>query len=981
MRHLERSGGARSPLGRASALWAACTALVVACLSRAGGLALAQPVALSSFSDRAMGQAVSSGVDVSGVVGGYYGLLALLLVALVAALCASALLSRWAGAGPFAEGGDAARFERASLEYGLVCAFLGGWALVTGAELVPLALCYLGCTLHLVLAALSRRLGAPSYELTSGALLALFPLGVFLLTSVSLAQGALTGTLCASVALAVALVGGCVALFLGPYRRDADRFSAALARAGVPLLASCAANPVLLELKNVLVARGVIAAGRPFAVYALLTACCGAAGLVILARDARGDRRAPDAGIWRRRAAALLVVSVVLSAWQPPVTVEYGTEYFESSNHGVALDALFRRGEVPLVESFDAHMLMRELTGILYYLLNPYEPWGYLVYQLLVNVPLTLVLYLALSRVLPARAAALWTVASPALLLTAGSRYLLPSLAYAVVALLALWAAVRRPSAPRYALLWLSVALLCLLGLDSGLAGIVATAVTLALVWAQDRSRVRWGRAAATGVAVAAGFLLLWVAVCALKGIDPVGRLAEFVSTAASNANWATWPVADVSSVAFGVYYLVIPAVVLLALVAHVVSSRSREAFRRGGMVAATWVAFAFFAVFYLANLSRGVVRHNLAEGNVAVLLSTSGLAALSLVLHRGLASGEDGVRSFGRFVAASGVVTLLFLLPVSEGVDYATRFESAASLALEQWASTDAYKTDPEPGSRVTGSSRVDETLVGLLDATLAEGETFLDLSGSGYLYAVTGRESPLYVNQAPAMISGDSGQLRALAQIEEADPALVLMPSSAGTAIDGLDTCLKYYRLFERVYEGYEPLARIDGASYDVWCRAGERDRLLEALSEALPEGSWAAVEGYDPLPGPGLGLVPLVWAELDERGAWDQPVEAEAGVELPRALGAGESLGLGLPEGVGARPAYLALTVDASSDATMALTIGAGAQERAVSFGVGAGEHRYLVRVSAYYQWWESASPALSVEASAPVSIVDAAVLAGD
>ena len=46
------------------------------------------------------------------------------------------------------------------------------------------------------------------------------------------------------------------------------------------------------------------------------------------------------------------------------------TDFFESANHGLGVYEFFRYGKIPLIETFDAHMLSNQLFGIVYGYLN-----------------------------------------------------------------------------------------------------------------------------------------------------------------------------------------------------------------------------------------------------------------------------------------------------------------------------------------------------------------------------------------------------------------------------------------------------------------------------------------------------------------------------------------------------------------------------------------------------------------------------------
>lgn len=981
---------ALSSAGSTARLWALLTGLVAALVCFGGSMPLLTPSMLDSFDDRVMGMTVAAGIDVSGDIARYYGLLLVFLVAGLLALAIACVSARLA---PRREGEAALLRDDhldAAREYAYVGLFLSGLSLLTGSEAWPACLCYVLCTLHCALGLLAARVRVPSTALLRPLLMGAVPLAAFALVSRTLyGSWRSTGSLLA-VALAVLLLATAALAYAFAYGRDRARFERGLSWAVLPLLAAPVLNSLALELKNVLAVRGLLTDPSPYAVYVGLTCLSAAlcAGVLLWRSRAgageagEGDRRAVRAGY------VLLLLLVLCCAYQPDVTREYGTEYFESANHGLALDALFRYGELPIVENFDAHMLFRQLTGILYYLLNPYEPWAYSLYDTLLCVPVALLFNRLLARFVSDRAALLWSLLVPVFNLTIAARPLVNAMAYSVISFLALFHALRRPGVGSYALYCVSVVATCLLGLDVGVAAIAAGAATFLVVLVRSRGVVRVGRLLFVAAVTIALCGAAWAGLCAACGVDPIERLREFVAVAASNTNWATTPVGEAESLVTALCYFAVPLAVLVLLVRFVVFERLDLASAVHGARGAAWVAVVFFSAFCIANLSRGIVRHNLSEGGAGVLFGTVGIAVFCAVFYFCLGRGVGRTRTFGWFAAASALVCAAYGLAVADGASFLGGFTSDAVKAVDEWTSPESYKETPEVGSRVTGwgSDVDDSTLCQILDATLGEDETYLTLSSTDYLYAITGRKNPLYVNQSPLMLSGDTSQEYALEEIEAAQPVYVLMPRDGWPVIDGIDVDFKYYRLIEYAYENYEPFVQIEGADYDVWCLSDRRAELESALESSGADfaAEWEYLDDYEPNMQGELGLIPLLWAERDEADAWGTcEVSAEAEGPLPRELAANEPVDVVFTDPCGGGAAYLALDVEASEDGILLIGYGGDEAEepRTLMIAVGAGRHRYLVRVSAYYEWWQGDVTQVSLNPSVDVTLHGCDVRVGD
>lgn len=985
-----RPVGAWAPMGllgtagRTERLWAAFTGLVAALVAFRDHLPLLERSQLDSFADRAMGMAVSQGVDVSADVTRYYLLILVFLAAGLLALLVAAVLGRMAPALEEGRSGARAEYDDAAREYAYAGIFFAALSLLVGSWPWPALLTYALCTLHLGLSHLSARWRVPAPATTRGLLMSLVPLGVFAYVSHALyGSWVCVGTLLA-VALALWLAAVAGVAYVRVCSRDATRFSSALAWAALPLLAAPVLNSIALELKNVLVVRGVVESPRPYVVYAGLTCLSAMVSSVVLVWRCRagGDGRGRQELVVRA-GHVLLLLLVVCSAYQPDVTTSYGQEYFESANHGLALDALLRYGELPLVENFDAHMLSKEVTGLLYYLLNPYEPWAFTLYDAIMCVPFAIIFNRLLACLVSERAALLWSLFSPVFALTASARPYIGALCYSIVSYLALLRALRCPGVGSYVLYCLSVVATCLLGLDVGVAAIVAGAVTFLVVWARSRDSVRLGRLFVVAAASIALCVALWVALCVSRGVDPVDRLWELVTAAASNANWATTPVGDTESLVTVLCYFVMPLCLVALLVRFAFFEDVRVA---PGARCALWVAVVFFSVLTLGNLSRGIVRHTIAESGGGSLFGTVGIVVFCVGFYFCLKCDVGRTRAFGRFVGASALVCVAYGLAIQNGVSYLGGFLSDAQRAVREWSSPESYREVPVGGSRVTGSDEDDATLCQILDATLEPDETYLTLSSTDYLYAITGRRNPLYVNQSPLMLNGDTGQEYALEEIDEARPVYVLMARDEWATVDGLDVNFKYYRLLEYVYENYEPFVRIEGADYDLWCLSARRDE-LEASIDAAGEDfacEWEYVDDYAPSLGGELGLIPLLWAEDDEEDAWDT-CEVVAGAEgaMPRRLSANSPVTVTLEGACGGRPAYVALDVEAEEDGVLLIGFGGSDAEnpRALAIAIRAGRHRYLVRVSAYYEWWQGDVTQVSLNTLFDVTLNGLTVREGD
>ena len=85
---------------------------------------------------------------------------------------------------------------------------------------------------------------------------------------------------------------------------------------------------------------------------------------------------------------------------QPTRMASAGREFFEYANFGLSIHQLFRFGTLPIIESFDAHMLFAQFFSYISGLLNGYEVWAEGLYQGLYYPIYALLTYALLKRII-----------------------------------------------------------------------------------------------------------------------------------------------------------------------------------------------------------------------------------------------------------------------------------------------------------------------------------------------------------------------------------------------------------------------------------------------------------------------------------------------------------------------------------------------------------------------------------------------------
>lgn len=503
----------------------------------------------------------------------------------------------------------------------------------------------------------------------------------------------------------------------------------------------------------------------------------------------------------------LLVLSLAFMATQPWRMFEPENEFFEFANHGLSVDHFFRYGSIPIVETFDAHMLFNQLFAYVYGFVSGYEPWAPFLYVSYNYIFIYLIVYLILKNILESINALLLVICFPMI------GVINSSFIYCGFVALMLLQLIKKEEKIYYYGFWFSIISMIILRLDLGFASLLSGIFTwLLLMWFLNKP-FQFKLIFQTAAVSFGSVLLLFLIICVAKGINPVSRLFEFLTISMSNQNWAYEDLGDTGQVVFRVSYYILP-LVMLGLLAQIIAKMFltkdfHHKFLNNKISLAALVFFVFFTLFFYFNIPRGIVRHSFLFNNVKIILSTVPLALLCFTL---IYNRKNNLIYF-----LSVFVGGYFLVNLNQ--------DSFKNIELSFFSEAIASPSFNEKFSNSSpfGSTRIREThdfsdakhFKNVLDHLLKEGETYFDFSSTNYYYALTGRKNPLYVNQSPLLLNGDDSQKMTLEQLKKANVPLVLIPNSENiwNSIDGVPVDYKYYLLSEYIYKNYSPLLKMQG------------------------------------------------------------------------------------------------------------------------------------------------------------------------
>lgn len=470
-------------------------------------------------------------------------------------------------------------------------------------------------------------------------------------------------------------------------------------------------------------------------------------------------------------------------------------DFFESSNNGLTIQALFARHELPLIDNLDAHMLSFALPGIIYFILTG----DYLGSLLSMYTPITFMIlgvpsvFYLMKKFFNVRQAFLILALFPIGGNAYDIAYILPG--FIVFAVFVFWK--NNPNFFRSLILQISVSLMCLYKIDLGVSFGIAlflTPIIFCVVRKQKKVLAQYILSA-----------ILWASLF-FATVYKIGFKfwADFVTAFNSNQHWGFGEIGEIAG-AYTTYFIVpiFISVLLLPLVKRILKHQEEEN---------DWLVILLYFTFVL-GISRMMVRHTLITPFIAPFVPEIFLLALLAVSF---------CKRYKETVF-TGILLLLILI--------CSQFKYEPFLLHMK---VTPYTVDflHYPKWDTLSMLRVEDKLQIALskkffDENLNADETYFDFTNQSLFFAFTGRKNPIYINQCPAMINGVKGQKQALAELQKSNVKFVVMPYlqrqnfpySGYDGFDGILNCDRYYLLTEWIAKNYQPYQAV--GNFFVWIK----------------------------------------------------------------------------------------------------------------------------------------------------------------
>lgn len=605
-------------------------------------------------------------------------------------------------------------------------------------------------------------------------------------------------------------------------------------------------------------------------------------------------------------------------------------DFFEGANHGLSIQEAINGTGVPILNNLDAHLLSATIAGgLYYYLTGDYTGALFAPYNDLICMSLGIfsIGYL-LRRFFSAKETFILLVMFP------WAKIAVYFCGFIVYIAFVWWK--KQHDFWRSTLVWSAFTIICVYRIDMG-ASFGAALVVCPLVYCFLKKNYKDLVVYAVAGSVWIGVMITFAWQFAVSsGIEPLGRMVEFLTAFSSNQHWALGNLGSFFRAYW--FYFLLPtffAAFMITVVKHIIDKNERKN---------EWIIFFLYLTF-LFNIPRMTVRHTLFEQTAAPYAVPLILIALILMM----------AWKYQRTSMFTAMFLLFSLMIVPGHKDKVLETNIVNSIKLIQAVHAQEhtlYKINNVDAKQIAEHTK-------FFTEKLHAGETYFDFSNQSLFFAFTKKNNPIYINQCPGMINGNKGQLQALVHLKEMKPRFVVMPykhrinekngeiSPYGglSEIDGLLNLDRYYHITEYITDNYRPYCTM--GNFALWCLKSEYDALCEEdkLNNIQCEYIDYTYEQQDNHLHE-LGYIPYLWGNCTFEGEIiDFVIETEKGkYEIADNVAVMGDSG------------FIGLQIESDHDGEAKVIMkGDGIENITYKFAIKEGKHLYRLRVSNDLLWF--------------------------
>lgn len=583
-----------------------------------------------------------------------------------------------------------------------------------------------------------------------------------------------------------------------------------LQTATIPLFFGTLAAGLVLEFTNILNQHNIFIQNRLLIVKVIIFCMFFLTAVIFFLNKKMGEKAIHISLIG-------LVTGISFFKSLPPLVYTAGIELFEQANHGMLSYDALAWGKIPVINSFDGHMLSNSLGCFLFGLLNnetvgaSYVPNYLNIFGIFTNI----ITFLLLKELFDRNFALLFILFIPTF------QFIFPSIG--IIAVFALINALKNNNTKSYVMLYLSIVFLLLYevptGISYGGATFIIMFVFLLVQFIKEkhtniymrRSKDNLKHFIISFVIFVTVCGVIFVMLCLINSVNPISRTREFINLCLSTNNWSYSSIGDNTSRNYALCYSFLPIVAIIGSIWSIIN------FKKNNLYV---TALSLFGAYFL-NYSRALGRHSLAENSYSIVIWCCILGLMFLC-----ATFKPKFEKY--FFTLSGMILVLFL-GVTNFADYNSILNSAYTTSVN---SEVYYNGASEKVNRVDLSAPLEthKEVIEMINTFVPKDETYMDLSSNTMLYALTGHEKPVYINQSPLHLSGEFTQKEFIKEIESFGDKcnFALLGGNENVnweKLDGIWTQYRYYYVYEYLYENYRPLCKSTD-NFSLWVKKSKYD-----------------------------------------------------------------------------------------------------------------------------------------------------------
>ncbi|MBK8622184.1 MAG: hypothetical protein IPN79_10550 [Saprospiraceae bacterium] len=519
---------------------------------------------------------------------------------------------------------------------------------------------------------------------------------------------------------------------------------------------------------------------------------------------------------------------VALFLWSVPYPYYIqNADVFELANPANAVMRIFQFNEIPFLDFFTSHLFSEQWYGILYGVLFGYDgSLDFMSFAFLNDLILLIVVYYVLQKI--------WNhQLYPALVILFFPLFQLlffKHIFMTVIGYFYLEKVFEKQNVKNIVIFLTITVLLLVWRLDTGIAFLYGLVIFLPYRLFSGSEKFQVSSFIKASGYFLCGVLVIFLAAIYLKGFDTITERLQMALAYVTTQQEHGLPLLSWQE-NHHVYfqYILLPLAALSLLIDMFFRIKKTDE----SQLLTIYRLSAFFAVVFLANFQRSLVRHSFLMEMDNLLMSTF---VFSLILYLA-----------GRF---KSILTPDSLFPLVYAgsflaivtIKYHDISPSSIISQQQEFFSEKSYLFDKNKGrgtvkDSIFMASQVDSIKL-FLDNHLSAEATFLDFSNSPMLYFYTQKKQPGYFCQNLQNTVGDKSQVSLIQSVESLDVPVVIynqQPLGWGDKIDDIPNQMRYYLVNEFIYKNYVPYTEIH--QKNIWVNQKMFQNLPVPVKKATP------------------------------------------------------------------------------------------------------------------------------------------------